>query len=252
MITAQEYVKDKPIIAFLHALDVLDYCLKDNPDNPSAYKHPNEPQDNGRRIRMKKLLEQEREIKDVEFGDLQDKIMAPKPKTTIVDSETGEIDVDRYLAGERLCFDEPIKIPQDVSSMSLVLDMAISWHERELTDMIARHRETYRLALHAENNRIPCRVIAAVGLKIAERQVPIRLYLVIKDYDDPIFPGIWGAFETNATTNDFLNVILDYLVGTRTKANGRIVNMTVDQEIDDDTIIILHGGGCVITNKGPQ
>ena len=252
MITAQEYVKDRPTIGFLHALDVLDYCLKDNPQNPSTYGHPNESQDDGRRIDMRELLKREREIKDVEFSDLQDKIMAPKPKTTIVDSETGEIDVDRYLAGDRLCFDEPVKIPQDVSSMSLILDMSISWIERDLKDMIARHRETYRLALHAENNRIPCRVIAAVCIKIPERQVPLRLYLVVKDYDDPIFPGIWGAFETNATTNDFLNIVLDYLVGTRAKGNGKIYRMNVDGEIDDDTVIVLHGSDCIRTNKGPQ
>ena len=251
MQTVQDYLNEKvkPLVIFLHALDILDHCMGENPQ--TAYGDPYGSYQDRHRRDIKAIMDANQEIKDMAFGDLQDAILAPKPKTTLVDSETGEIDIDRYLNGDRLCFDEPVKLPQQVSSMSLILDMGIPWTERDSDAMVYRHREIYRLALQAENNRIPCRVIAAYGTKIPEKRNPLRVYAVVKDYEDPIFPGIWGALETNATANSFTNIIMDYLVGTRSTGNGKPTLISVDDDIDDDTILIIDGKR-VKTNKGPR
>jgi len=237
MQTPQEYVEQKPLVMFVHALEAVEYCLQGG-DTRTAYPSPNRAWTFF--YALKTAMERGAAEPPEEFGEIEQQVFNPRKRTREVDSENGEINIDRYLNRERLCFDEPVKIPQDAPSVSIVLDMAIPWGERESQDMAARHKEVYRLALEAEANQIPCRVIAAVGMSIPERRDNLRCYLVVKDYDDPIFQGIWGALATNATTNDFVNVLMDFLIGTRADGNGRPTMIDVAQDIDDDEIILIQ------------
>ncbi len=92
-----------------------------------------------------------------------------------------------------------------------------------------------------EGEDIPCRVICALGISIPERygQDPLKIYSVIKDYSDPIFPGIWGAIRNNADTNSFVNVIMDFMVGTRCGGNGTPTEIRVKEDFPEDEEVII-------------
>jgi hypothetical protein len=105
--------------------------------------------------------------------------------------------------------------------------------------MVDRHKKVYSLALEAESRGIPCRVVAALLIKIPERRETFRLYVVVKDYSDPIFPQLWGGIKTNKSANAFWNSLTDYLVGTRETANGLAQRWNVARDFPEDEEIVL-------------
>ena len=111
------------------------------------------------------------------------------------------------------------------------------------------HQKAYGIALRAEADGVPCRVIAIHGLEIPEfTGVNAERWMIIKDFNDPIFPGIWGAFKNNATTNTFNNVCEDYLYGTSCPGNGGVRPVDVSKDFADEEVIILEPANRIIDN----
>jgi hypothetical protein len=161
-----------------------------------------------------------------------------------LDSDHGEIDVDRYIDRHDRPFDEYRRIKRRKPALDIVMDMGIPWSERGTPQMAERHAKIYQLALAAEAESQPCRIMAVVSLWCSPEQGDIELILILKDYHEPIFPSLWGGLKDSTTGNDFLNVVVDYLIGTASVSNGTLRQFTLSREKD-------FAGGEVVAIK-PQ
>jgi hypothetical protein len=245
MLTPEEYIEMKPESVWIHALDVLDHCLRGVVEN-TAYgctsastSHLNDLKDAmGTKDEGKK------------FNEILKDTFRKTPKAKPRMADEGDLVLDSYLNGEERCFEEFFKENVYSAATTVVMDIAIAAAERDGPEMEIRHEKIYKIACDAEAKGDPCRVIAAAGVDIPETEDPIKLLFVIKDYDDPIFPGIWGAMETNATTNTFLNVVMDYLVGTHSTGNGSPAVIDLSDEVPPDEDVIVLNSRRIIYRGG--
>ncbi|MBW1799378.1 MAG: hypothetical protein JRJ85_01480 [Deltaproteobacteria bacterium] len=244
MLTPEEYIQKKPDIAWLYGLDVLEHCLQGDSEK-TAYENKDVSWDRLDGLRAE--LEKHKKA-DMMFDEIRENVCLDGLKIEEVSSETGDLNIERYLDGNDRCFDEYIKEMNDdaLDGVSVFMDMAIDWSQRNDNQMIARHRRIYEICLECEAANVPCRVIAAAGVDIPELDKPLKLFIVIKDYNDPIFPGLWGAFKTNMSTNDFLNVVMDLLVGTICAGNGAPVPIHVRNAVDEEEEIRIINGERVL------
>ena len=172
------------------------------------------------------------------FDEVIENAYAPKRQWRSRMDNEGDLVIDAYLNRDDRMFETWEKEISSANAVSVLLDMAIAWGERDDDDMIARHRKCYEIASKCEGAQIPCRVIGCMALAIDEygngRRKAINVFVTIKDYLDPIFPGIWGAFETNNSTNRLVNVLAVYLLGTGTGGNGNLETLKVTDYFTDD------------------
>lgn len=237
MLTPQEYIRKKPELIWMHGLDALKHCLKGDATQ-TAYG------DDKPVVHL--LAELKRDLGvhseyDAKFDEMRETTFIRDFEVNETPSEVGELDIDAYINHDELMFEECIKVEQDNSAeaITVVMDMGIAAAERQGSEMAERHRKIYQLCLKSEADEIPIRVVAAVEIVSNKPAKTFKIFLVIKDYEDPIFPALWGAFKTNETTNTFLNVIMDYLIGIHDKGNGSPVWLNVSHEIRDDEIILI-------------
>ena len=103
-----------------------------------------------------------------------------------------------------------------------------------------QHKAVYMEALKAEAEGTPLRVIACRTSRIDELEDPYTVYIIVKDWTDPIFPNIWGALKTSETTNDFGNCFQDYITGSHSNTNGtpRVTFYENDFSPDEEIILI--------------
>jgi hypothetical protein len=235
MLTPQEYIERNPPVAWLHGLDVLEWVLRGD-TKATIYKH-HDPQPG-----CLSDLRREIETHPAEpgsFDEILEDVFHRASRSREIPSEIGDLDIDRYLGGDPKCFDEVIRERFERPALTIVLDMCIPWRERDDPDMAPRHRKVYALALKAEAEGRPCRVVSVGAEKVPESQETIRFYVVIKDYNEPIYPGLWGGLKTNRSANDFLNCIMDYLHGTRDRANGTVCEWNVREDLPEDEEVIV-------------
>lgn len=161
----------------------------------------------------------------------------------------GEINLDAYIARDPLaCYDwRKVWAEERTSSISVLMDIGINYYKRGGRDMKRRHEKIYKLIMDAEQEEIPIRVIAAAHMWAPEMSV--KLFLIVKDYEEPIYPGIWSAFKTNTTTNDFINCIMDFLHGTHDSGNGSASKMNVSPYIHDDQLLIIESDNLTCDNE---
>lgn len=166
------------------------------------------------------------------------------------DSEHGDLSVDRYLDGERRPCDDYRKKFVDKPAVTLIMDASVPYRDRPLSDMDKRHKQIYSYACEANKEGRPCRVLAVNNCGISELSSKMmRTYFVLKDFDDPIFPSIWAAFETNQMTNSFINAYMDYFIGTSDSGNGRVesFDLSQDRQMLGETILI--GPATYVTDR---
>jgi hypothetical protein len=238
MLTPQDYIREKPELIWMHGLDALKHCLKGD-ISQTAYK------DKKPQAHHLGLLKEELGIHknwDATFEEVKETTFIRDFEIVETPSDVGELDIDAYINHDELLFEECIKVEQEDSSeaITIIMDMGIAGSERDGSEMVERHKKTYELCLKAEADDVPIRVIGAAKLLSDRPKKVIKIYLVIKDYEDPIFPAIWGAFKTNKSTNDFMNVFMDYMVGIHDSGNGAPVDLRVTDDIWEDEIILIN------------
>ena len=233
MLTCKEYLemfsKNPPAEIHVNGLDLLSHTLQGDMEQ-SWYKDPN-----GMRKHLFDLQEQMEEHSDPALLDqvLIDNL-TQKRKWIRYDSEDGDLDIERFLQNrnnDTLMFDNYWKENKLKPSMTLILDIAIPYGERRHATMESRHKKIYTMAVQAFQEGRPCRIIALWGCAYPEISGATLFFITIKDFNDPIFSGIWGAFKTNRSTNCFLNVVMDYFIGTGCAGNGSPIDITVTKFI---------------------
>ena len=248
MNTCKEYIENPRPRVWLHALDVLTHVLRGDP-KATAFK--DEPGASAERH-----LENLREVmsehmgRDGRFDEMVERTDFRRRRRVPQWDYAGGLDVGAYIDKRERCFVDYQKaevIRKD--GITILIDAGVPWRCREENNMELCHQKAYDIALQAEADGVPCRVIAIHGLEIPEFPDALaERRLVIKDYDDPIFPGIWGAFKNNATTNTFNNVCEDYLIGTSCPGNGTVSRVDVSKDFEDEEVIILEPANRIIDN----
>lgn len=255
MITCEEHLaKGKPPddgIVWVHALDVTDHCLQGD-TGKSFYK---DDRDDRRHFSDWAEQMQNRADWDGDFQNIIDNSYEPVRKWQRYDADSGEFNVDQYLGAmddpDALFFEGWEKVLRQKPAVTVVYDLAVPWGERDRDYMVKRHREVYAIAAQCEAERRPCRVVGIFPFQIPEMTKVVRLFVVLKDYADPIFPAIWGTFINNATTNDFGNVVADYFIGTADRGNGAVVETSlslIKEQMPEDEEIKLFAGRFITGN----
>lgn len=228
--------EDRPSVMWIHGLDALEHVLKGDIEM-SAFKHKSPS--TGMLRELRRAMENndydyDSYNKALESQDIHDDVWKELP------SDMGDLDIDSYLDREEYIFEEPYKRKELKPAMNILFEFAINYHERQGEEVQRRHEKIYPMVLKAQAEGVPTRVIAVCPIQIGEMTEMLRIYVVIKDWEDPIFPGIWGALRNNSTANAFLNTIMDYIVGTHDGGNGRCIpyNITEDMPEDDDVVLI--------------
>ena len=246
MLTVQEFIRDKKTgylradigvkVFHMHALEVAQHVLRADENatrygKPQAQKEP-ERHVEGLRIGM------ELRPSPAEFQKYVDNTARVGRKWSSQIGDNGDIDIDRYINRDQLPFDEAVRVRRDKPARFILLDAGVNWHDREKSYMEERHKKIYAEVLQCEAENTPCKVIAALQCAFPESNYPYRWYLTVKDWTDPIFPGIWGAYSNNRSTNHFTNMIMMFLVGTHTSGNGRTCTFTADDFEGEDILAI--------------
>lgn len=152
-------------------------------------------------------------------------------------SEDGDdLDVDAYIdaldSGRRdVWIEDVVLVERRADAVEIVFDATVPWSSRRADWMRRRQAEAYKLALQCEQNGTPCRVVAVYANKFRRDELggkAVVFHIVVKDYAEPIFPTLWGAFTDNATCNDMLNLVAETVVGTGLGGNGNCVRFKAD------------------------
>ena len=240
MITAGEYVIYKPKTFFIHAVELLRHVLKGN-HRQTAYVGKGKDFKSTHHLRdLMKDLEKHEKESDKDFRRLQKESYRRKKAWRDIDAETGDLQLDRYLNKEIKMYTDQKSTQKKKRALSLIIDIGTNAGERGDTFIEERYEKIYKLTFQAMAERRPCRVIAVTGFGIPEiRTQPLKIYMVIKDYRDPIFPGIWGALKANAQANTLLNCISEYLIGTKDYGNGSASTVYINSDIRHDEIQLI-------------
>ena len=121
-----------------------------------------------------------------------------------------------------MCFEDERRTTQQQDCVSVIMDLGIPYCERHDTYMVERHQQVYDLIAQCDSEDRPIQVIAALGESISEHKKDVKIFVTVKNYNDSIFPSIWGVLKNNLTANAFVNVIQDYFIGTSDSGNGTI------------------------------
>jgi len=235
VITCREYVesKDDMKVIWVHALDCLDWCLKGD-YRKTRYKDPDPSTE--RLEGLRRDMEKHSKVA-AHLSDDYDDALRKRPKVKAIRADSGEFDVELYIEGSRFPYYEYEKILIEKPVVSIVMDMSIPWGERNSDEMKRRHRKIYKIAAECEAESQPCRIIAAMATDVTEGK--IYNFLVVKDYNEPMFEGVWGGLQSNKSANDFGNVIMDYLVGTHASGNGRPSQIKISEFIDPAEVVLV-------------
>jgi len=235
MMTVEEYIFNQmPDRAFLYMPDVVTHILKQD-TRQTVFKCPEvEP------FWIKgfiKALNEPAEPPEI-FDSCLDSYN-PRRRHKELDADSGDIEIDRYLNGDPRPFIDVFSIQTPRPARTILIDSCLSANERHDDMITEQHKAVYMEALKAEADGTPFRVIACRSSKINERPEPYTVYIVIKDWNDPIFPNIWGALKTSKSTNDFGNCFQDFITGSYTSANGRPSITYYENDFPPEEEIIL-------------
>ena len=220
---------------WLYALDVLKHVLKGDYTN-TLFKDDS-PCDSYLRELQSFLDGKAKEVDS--FLEAKHNAFVQERRWRRFDSESGDLIIERYLDGEHRPFDDYRKKFVDKPALTLVMDISVPWENRSGDQISQRHKQIYGFACQANKEGRPCRVVGAERRLHPEHEIEdLRTLTILKDYDDPIFPAIWAAFENNRLTNSYANVTADYLLGTSAAGNGRYQQYDVSQDISDEIIPI--------------
>jgi len=236
MITPEEYIQQKPKKFFMHILDLCPHILKGDykltayqDDDPSLEAFEDFRRAMSEKVNLDNLTE------------VYEETYRRSWKWNTVKSDGGDLVVEDYIAREELCFEEWVKEEDRKPALTILMDASIPACERSGTSLKRRHEKIYRITAESESEGRPCRVIACFGVDIPEiKGDMMTAYFVIKDYDDPIFSGIWGALKNNRAGNDFANVVMDFLVGTAAVGNGVPDTIYIGDDFEEDEVIIVE------------
>jgi len=241
MLTPSEYLKEsfpENNTLWLSGMDIIRHCLQK--DVKQTFFNDNSPHTNYWDAFSEAM--QDRAQAEDNFQEIYDNTYQPKQKPLIIQDDSGILDVSAFIAKEELCFESEINFIDNTDAVSVIMDMFIPFRDSEETYMVTRHQKVYDLIAQCDAENRPIQVVGALSLEIPELSEPFKCFIIIKDYSDPIFPTLWGVLKNNKTANNFLNVIMDFFIGTRDEGNGTLKEINnAEQYFADHENLIIFG-----------
>jgi len=238
MISAKEHIQRQSEVVWITSIELLKHVLQ--ADRKQTYYKDKNPSWS-HYYALSKAIDEELKKPDDCKEIMKKKYTRIRKRRKPFYSDIGELDIERFIELEPRCFQQYDKKRVFKASLTIALDIAIPYGERGTSKMAKRHKKVYERVAQCQVHRQPVRVIACSRTQIPETEKGITLFIIIKNYREPIYPAIWGALKTSTTTNDFLNVIMDYFIGTRSGGNGSPVNMYLEDYIKHSDVEILDG-----------
>ncbi|NIR13950.1 MAG: hypothetical protein GWN77_01090 [Gammaproteobacteria bacterium] len=180
---------------------------------------------------------------DPQFQEIVENSYCPKEQWAETWDEQGQFDLDSWLSGEEQCFIETERQYDLGDAVSVLMSVNVPYCDVNKTYMVDRQRKVYEVVAKCDSENRPCRVIAVKNEILQEiHDDTLKIFTVIKDYDDPIFPAIWGCFWDNETTNAYANCFSDYFLGTHSWGNGTPTSLkNASQYFPEDEHLIVFG-----------
>jgi hypothetical protein len=223
---------------WLHCLDVVDHILKGDV-NQTLFRDQSPAMDLYND--WKDALSNHPDF-DESFDEIIDNAYEMKKKWQRYDDESGDFQLDSFLGGEELMFDSYDKVLGEKPAVSVIYDGMVPCGWRNSTYMEDRHKDVYKIAAQCESDRRPCRVVMVWQHTIPEFNKPLKVFWVVKDYTDPIFPAIWACFQNNRIANYTWNAFHDFVTGTNHYGNATAEEMrNVEQYFEEDEELIFFG-----------
>ncbi len=250
MFTIQEYM-DKykgskgidtngPITLWFHATDLMEHILNFKQGNtifPTTS------------TRYQKYIDIVREEIDRDRDDFEtfdemfenSYLKKKKYKPEMSDSE-GELDIEAYIAKEKKLFERYVEVVKETkSAISIFINFGLNYHERRNRDVKEAYEQVYQIAATCEAEDRPCRVIGCYALRAETYNNVIKIPILLKDYNDPIFPSIWAGICNNTVAHALCCLIPTYLVGSRDPFIGQAVTFDISDLCESDEEIITFG-----------
>lgn len=245
MQTVQSWI-DKPQAGdvWFHGADLLEHLERYDVDR-AAFNHKFDFNPSRQRRFVAQVSAYQPEATADFESILEQAAESPRRRSRSRISEDGDdFDVDAYIdalgSGRRdVWVEDVVRMERRADAVEIVFDAAVPWSRRNADWMRRRQAEAYKLALQCEQDGAPCRVVAAFSLRFRGDELggrPLNVHVVVKDYAEPIFPTLWGAFTANATCNDMLNIFAETVVGTGHGGNGDCAKFKA--AVDNPTYIL--------------
>jgi hypothetical protein len=249
METVQEWI-DNPHggVVWFHGMDFLQYVMKNEPRQSafqnSSLGHYRTNYDNF--VSKVKEYRFDRERLSITMEQVLSRPRKRNKYRTSVDGD--DLDVDSYIEtfGETSpkIWDEPYKIVcERRQAVNVYFECSVPWVSRKQTYIANRQHLAYNIALNCEQDGVPCRIVTCYGVRVSEVKQAIVFHIVIKDFDEPIYPPLWGVFLNNETTNTAVNLLSEMVIGTGQDGNGLVVPFVI-QPTENEEFQVLDLKSC--------
>ena len=252
---------------WLHGLDILGHILRADhaavsvPRPDSLYS-----EDRNYLNKMRQGMEQYK--RDAELDAMaQDVFSKPRRRTRHVQAPDGDdINVNAYIDRDRKrLFDRALREEaRHKPAINIAFEASLPHGDRTGTSMRLRQIDAYDLVLKAESEGRPCRVVAVSEMVYSDRKSGdnvldgphgagrVRLYVVIKDWAEPMFPALWGCFKDNMTANAFANCFTAFIVGGEPFGNGELSMFTLDSLPEGEEVVVVGNENSRYMSPGPN
>jgi hypothetical protein len=252
MLTIQEY-KDKyqrtplgsynNIDLWIPAIDLMEHILKFEIDN-TIFKSKHHPMEKECIGILRNEIDKDRDDFET-FDEAFDNAYIPTKKYKPERSDDGELLIDAYIGGEKKPFEDMVQVLEDSKkALSIFINFGLNMNERYGNDIDQAYKEVYRIAASCEADNRPCRVIGTFADRVDEDSGSclVRLMVVLKDYNDPIFPTIWAGINNNLVAHALCVCAVVFLIGTTDPILGRATIFQINDIVESDEDILTFGG----------
>jgi hypothetical protein len=252
MLTIQEY-KDKyqhtplgsynNIDLWIPAIDLMEHILKFQQDN-TIFKNAHHSGVNQYIDILRNEIDKDRDDFET-FNEAFDNAYIPTKKYKPERADDGELLIDAYIGGEKKPFEDMVQVLEDSKkALSIFINFGLNYGERHGNSIDQAYKEVYRIAASCEADNRPCRVIGTFADRVDEdnRSCLVRLMVVLKDYNDPIFPTIWAGINNNLVAHALCVCVFAFLIGTTDLGMGRMITFQISDIVESDEDVLTFGG----------
>jgi hypothetical protein len=205
---------------------------------------------------VRKAVEQYSESNLEAFADVTEEVLSRPRKRVrdIRDFEGDDLCVESYLESEhpeeeKIFLSEHKEEARRKPALNIIIPVDVPGGHTRLTYIRDAQRSAYRTCLLAEQDRRPVRVVGVYSAQYrAMSGRTLTQYIVIKDWEDPVFPALWGCFQDNRIANlvSCLNSL--FILGSTESGLGSVTSRAVRQDFTDgEEIVLAHGNSPFIT-----
>jgi len=218
-------------VIWYHMIDSLAYCLRGK--MPTAFG------DRPHQAHLRQLRESLRAcVPDVDTIRRQRTIAYHNRSREVLDATGYAIDIDEYVSRSPRAMIDYRRQHRPRLSLTLLFDMGVCWAERGEQHISLRTKRLAEYIASATRLNKATRIIGLWAVAISELPHPLQACVIIKDFGEPLHAITWGLLRSNLVTNTYLNVVMDYIIGTTHPNNGVVRTFETRYAMFGDGVIL--------------